>query len=288
MIPNNFEYFAPKSVPEAWSLLSKYQEDVKVLAGGHSLLPQMKLRLAAPKYVVDIGRIPGLAYIKEASGKISIGALTTHYALESSALLKQKCPLLSETAAAIGDVQVRNRGTIGGSLVHADPAADWPAAVLALDAELKVIGKSGERTIKAEDFFVEMMTTAIQPTELLTEIQIPQLPARTGSTYLKMHQKASGFAIVGVAARVTLDASQVCQEVGIGITGVTSKAYRAKSVEIELTGKKLDSAAIKQAAQKATDGIEALADLHASSEYRSHLSRVYTRRALEAALSRVK
>jgi len=134
MIPSNFEYFAPKSVPEALSLLSKYQEDVKVLAGGHSLLPQMKLRLAAPKYVVDIGRIPGLAYIKEADGKISIGALTTHYALESSALLKQKCPLLSETAAAIGDVQVRNRGTIGGSLVHADPAADCPAAVLALNA----------------------------------------------------------------------------------------------------------------------------------------------------------
>ena len=288
MIPSNFEYFAPKSVPEALSLLNKYQEDVKVLAGGHSLLPQMKLRLAAPKYVVDIGRIPGLAYIKEADGKISIGALTTHYALESSALLKQKCPLLSETAAAIGDVQVRNRGTIGGSLVHADPAADWPAAVLALNAELKVIGKSGERTIKAEDFFVEMMTTALQPTELLTEIRIPQLPARTGSTYLKMHQKASGFAIVGVAARVTLDANQVCQEVSIGITGVTSKAYRAKSVEAELRGKKLDSAAIKQAAQKATDGIEALADLHASSEYRSHLSRVYTRRALEAALSRVK
>ena len=288
MIPSNFEYFAPKSVPEALSLLNKYQEDVKVLAGGHSLLPQMKLRLAAPKYVVDIGRIPGLAYIKEADGKISIGALTTHYALESSALLKQKCPLLSETAAAIGDVQVRNRGTIGGSLVHADPAADWPAAVLALNAELKVIGKSGERTIKAEDFFVEMMTTAIQPTELLTEIRIPQLPARTGSTYLKMHQKASGFAIVGVAVRMTLDANQVCQEVSIGITGVTSKAYRAKSVEAELRGKKLDSAAIKQAAQKATDGIEALADLHASSEYRSHLSRVYTRRALEAALSRVK
>jgi carbon-monoxide dehydrogenase medium subunit len=288
MIPSTFEYFAPKSVPEALSLLTKYQEDVKVLAGGHSLLPQMKLRLAAPKYVVDIGRIPDLAYIKEGNGKISIGALTTHYALESSALLKQKCPLLSETAAAIGDVQVRNRGTIGGSLVHADPAADWPAAVLALDAELRVIGKSGERTIKAEDFFVEMMTTAIQPTELLAEIHIPQLPARTGSCYLKMHQKASGFAIVGVAARVTVDANQVCQEVGIGITGVASKAYRAKSVEAQLKGKKLDAAVIKQAAQKATDGIEALADLHASSEYRSHLCRVYTRRALEAALSKAK
>lgn len=288
MIPSNFEYFAPKSVPEALSLLSKYQEDAKILAGGHSLLPQMKLRLAAPRYVVDIGRIPGLAYIKEENGKISIGTLTTHYALESSALLKQKCPLLSETAAAIGDVQVRNRGTIGGSLVHADPAADWPAAVLALNAELRVMGKSGQRTIKAEDFFVEMMTTAVQSTELLVEIRIPQLPAHTGCTYLKMHQKASGFAIVGVAARVTLDANQTCQEVGIGITGVAPKVYRAKSVEAELRGKKLDLAAIRQAAQKATDGIEALADLHASSEYRSHLSRVYTRRALEAALSRAK
>src|SRR5437867_1913497 len=219
MIPSNFEYFAPKSVPEALSLLNKYQEDVKVLAGGHSLLPQMKLRLAAPKYVVDIGRIPGLAYIKEADGKISIGALTTHYALESSALLKQKCPLLSETAAAIGDVQVRNRGTIGGSLAHNDPAADWPAAMLALNAELKLIGKSGERVVKAEDFFLDMLTTALQPTELLVEVHVPAHPSHTGSTYLKMHQKASGFAIVGVAARLTVNNSQICQDAAIGITG---------------------------------------------------------------------
>src|SRR5438128_7562397 len=173
MIPSNFEYFAPKSVPEALSLLNKYQENVKVLAGGHSLLPQMKLRLATPKYVVDIGRIPGLAYIKEANGKISIGALTTHYALESSALLKQKCPLLSETAAAIGDVQVRNRGTIGGSLVHADPAADWPAAALALEAEFEIAGPGGRRTVKASEFFVEMMQSAVQANEILCEIRVP-------------------------------------------------------------------------------------------------------------------
>ena len=202
MIPSSFEYFAPKTVQEALGLLSKFPDEAKVLAGGHSLLPQMKLRLATPKYIVDIGRISALSSIKEEGAKLLIGALATHHSLESSALLKEKCPLLSETAAAIGDVQVRNRGTIGGSLVHADPAADWPATILALDAELKLVGPAGERVLKAEDFFVEMLTTALKPNELLTEIRIPQLPPRTGGTYLKMHQKASGFAIVGVAVRL--------------------------------------------------------------------------------------
>jgi len=288
MIPSNFEYFAPKSVQEALLLLDQHREDAKVLAGGHSLLPQMKLRLAAPRYVIDIGRIKDLAYIKEENGKISIGALTTHWTLESSALLRQKCPLLSETAAAIGDVQVRNRGTIGGSLVHNDPAADWPAAMMALDAELKLFGKGGERIIKAGDFLLDMLSTALQPTELLVEIRLSAQPPHTGSTYMKMHQKASGFAIVGVAARVTIDSSQVCQDVSIGITGVGSRAYRAKSVEAELKGKKLDSAVIRQASKRASEGVEALADLHASSEYRSHLACVYTRRALETARSRAK
>jgi aerobic carbon-monoxide dehydrogenase medium subunit len=288
MIPSNFEYFVPKSVQEALMLLDQHREDAKILAGGHSLLPQMKLRLAAPRYVIDIGRIKDLAYIKEENGKISIGALTTHWALESSALLRQKCPLLSETAAAIGDVQVRNRGTIGGSLVHNDPAADWPAAMMALEAELRLVGKGGERIIKAGDFLLDMLSTALQPTELLVEIRLSAQLPHTGSTYLKMHQKASGFAIVGVAARVTIDSSQVCQDVSIGITGVGSRAYRAKSVEAELKGKKLDSAVIRQASKRASDGVEALADLHASSEYRSHLACVYTRRALETALGRAK
>ncbi len=286
MIPNSFEYFAPKSVQEALVLLNQYQDDAKILAGGHSLLPQMKLRLSSPKYVVDIGRIPELAYIKEENGRISIGALTTHYTLESSSLLRQKCPLICETAAAIGDVQVRNRGTIGGSLAHNDPAADWPAAMLALDAELELVGKSGERTIKVSDFLQDMLTTVLQPGELLVEIRVTAHPARTGSAYLKMHQKASGFAIVGVAARVSVDGNKVCQDVGIGITGVGSKAYRARQVEVELKGKALDQTGIKKAAQHASDGVEALADLHASSEYRSHLARVYTARALQTALSR--
>ncbi len=288
MIPSSFEYFAPKTVQEALGLLAKYPDDAKVLAGGHSLIPQMKLRLAAPGVLVDIGRISGLSYIREDAGKLSIGATTTHHALESSALVKKKCALLSETAAEIGDVQVRNRGTIGGSLAHADPAADWPAAILALEAELKLTGPSGERRLKAEDFFVDMLATALSPNELLTEIGVPALPQRTGCAYLKMRQKASGFAIVGVAVRVTVDSNQVCQQIGIGITGVASKAYRPRSVENALKGQKLDRALIASSASKAAQGVDALADLHASAEYRVHLAGVYTRRAIETALARVK
>jgi aerobic carbon-monoxide dehydrogenase medium subunit len=286
MIPTRFEYFSPRSVQEALSLLERHSEDAKVLAGGHSLLPQMKLRLATPKRVVDISRVQGLDYIKERDGHILIGALATHYSLETSPLLKEKYPMLAETASAIGDVQVRNRGTIGGSLAHADPAADWPAAILASNAELHLMGTAGERVISAEDFFVDILTTALQPTELLVEIRIPQLPPRSGGSYLKMRQRASGFAIVGVAARVTLDSNQICRGVGIGITGVATKAYRAKAVEAELKGKRIDAALIGGAAQSAPDKVDVLADLHASSEYRAHLATVYTRRAVEAALSR--
>jgi len=287
MIPTRFEYFSPRSVQEALSLLERHSDDAKVLAGGHSLLPQMKLRLATPKAVVDINRIQGLNHIKESDGHILIGALATHYSLETSPLLKEKYPMLAETASTIGDVQVRNRGTIGGSLAHADPASDWPAAILASNAELHVMGSTGERVIGAEDFFVEILTTALQPKELLVEIRIPQLPPHTGGSYLKMRQRASGFAIVGVAARVTLDSNQICRDVGIGITGVATKPYRAKAVEAELKGKNLDPALIRRAAQRAPENVDTMADLHASSEYRAHLAAVYTRRALEAALSRV-
>ncbi|MEW5978110.1 MAG: xanthine dehydrogenase family protein subunit M [Acidobacteriota bacterium] len=288
MIPTSFEYYAPKSVQEALDLLDKHQEEAKVLAGGHSLIPQMKLRLAAPRYIVDIGRIRGLDSIREENGAIVIGALATHHALESSALLQQKCPLLSETAAAIGDVQVRNRGTIGGSLAHADPAADWPAAMLAHDAEFKLVGKAGERRIPAEDFFLEMLATTLQANELLTEIRVPRLPARTGGCYLKMAQQASGFALVGVAACLTVDANQVCQQAGIGVTGIAPKAYRARAVEAALKGRKVDSDLIQKASQKAVEGVEALSDLHASEEFRLHLAKVYTRRALETAFARIK
>ncbi len=199
MLPAPFDYQRPTSLAEAISLLAQ-NEDAKVLAGGHSLIPAMKLRLAQPNTIVDIGRIAELSYIREQDGKIAIGAMTTHFEIESSALLRERCPLLPEVARQIGDAQVRNKGTLGGSLVHADPAADWPAAVLALDAEFDVAGPKGRRTVRIADFFVEMMQSAVQQNEILCEIRLPLTPKSVA--YVKFAQKASGFAIAGVAALV--------------------------------------------------------------------------------------
>lgn len=287
MIPTQFEYLAPTTLQEALSLLSAHRDDAKILAGGHSLIPLMKFRLAAPKYLIDLGRVAGLAYIKEAGDQIAIGAMTTHHQIESSALLNQKCPLLSETAAAIGDVQVRNKGTIGGSVSHSDPAGDFPAAIVALDAEITAVGPNGERTIQASDFFVDLLTTALNADEIVTEIRVPISPARTSMAYLKVPQKASGFAVCGVAVRVTVDQNRVCQDIGIGITGIDVKAYRAAAVEQALKGQRLDAQTIAAASQKAVDGVDPSADIHASSDYRAHLAKVYTRRAIEAALARI-
>ncbi len=284
MIPECFDYHVPKSLAEASRLVAQFGADGKVLAGGHSLVPMMKLRLAAPKHLIDIGRIAELRYIREDGGKLQIGALATHFEIESSALLKAKCPLLPETAREIGDAQVRNKGTIGGSLAHADPAADWPAAVLALDAEIKAVSARGERWIPAREFFVEMLTTALQSDELLTAVRVPALPERAGDAYLKLHQPASGFAVVGVAVRLALNEKGAVAEVGVGVTGVGAKAYRATAVEDALRGK--SSKRIEEAATHAADGVEANSDLFASAEYRAHLARVYTRRALERALER--
>ena len=277
MYAANFDYVRAGSVDEAVALLKKRGDAAKVLSGGHSLIPAMKLRLARPSLVIDIGRIPGLSYIRESGAAIAIGATTTHHDVESSALLKQRSPLLAETASHIGDVQVRNRGTIGGSLVHADPAADYPAAILALDAEIDLVGPRGKRTIKAADFFVDLMQTAAAADEILTEIRIPVTPASVA--YVKTEQKASGFAIAGVA--VVADPSGV----RVGITGVAARAYRATAVERAL-GQQRTAAAIADAAAHAADGVQALADIHASAEYRAHLAQVNARRALERALAR--
>ena len=284
MYPAQFDYHSPASVQEAISLLGRLKDDAKVLAGGHSLLPMMKLRLAQPKHLIDLRKVPGLSGIKEDGGAIAIGALTTHYAVESSSLLKQKCPLLTETAGTIGDPQVRNMGTIGGSLAHADPAADYPAAVIALGAELVAEGPKGKRTIKVDDFFKGLLTTALQPQEILVEIRIPAWPAGTGTAYMKFPHPASRFAVVGVAALVTADGKKV----GVGITGAGTKATRARGVEAALAGKTLDAATIRAAAEKAADGVDVQADLQGSVEYKTHLLKVYCRRALEAALSRAK
>ena len=286
MIPSSFEYVAPKTLEEALSLLERHGGEAKLLAGGHSLLPLMKLRLAAPRTLIDLGRIRDLSYIREEGDKICIGAMTTHSAIESSGLLHKRAPLLAETAAEIGDVQVRNRGTLGGSAAHADPAADYPAALLALDAEFKVVSRNGERTVSARSFFVDMLTTALRPEEILAEIRFEPDPTGSGSAYKKLHQPASGFAIVGVAAQVSLDTSGNCREARVGITGVTGKAYRASRVEKELKGKKLDASVIARAAAHAAEGIQPLSDLHASGTYRAAMAEVYTRRALSEAVAR--
>jgi carbon-monoxide dehydrogenase medium subunit len=286
MIPSAFEYLRPTSLAEATRLLAAHPDDAKILAGGHSLIPMMKLRLASPSVLIDIGRLGELRGIREENGTIVLGANTTHYDAESSALLQQRCPLMSETAAAIGDVQVRNAGTIGGSIAHADPAADWPAAVLALDAQITLVKSTDSRTVGATDFFLELLTTAMESDEILTEIRVPANPARTGSAYLKVAQPASGFALTGVAAQVTLGSDNTVQQVAVAVTGVDNTAFRASATENALQGQAATEAAIEQAANLATEGVEGTDDIHASAEYRLHLTRVYTKRALLQAVQR--
>ena len=288
MIPAPFDYFAPTTLDEALSLLSQHGDEAKILAGGHSLIPAMKLRLAQPAMLIDLGRIKDLSYIREEDGEIRIGAMTTHYEIESSARLRAICPLLPECAAAIGDPQVRNKGTIGGSLAHADPAADWPAAIIALNAVLVATSASGERAIRADEFFIDIFTTALKQAEVLREIRIPVPPGRTGQAYLKAAQPASGFAVVGVGVSLTRGADDSCQAISVGITGVGPKAYRASAVEDALKGRALDEQTIKDAASHAVDGIDANSDLYASAEYCRHLATIYVRRAIEAALARSK
>jgi carbon-monoxide dehydrogenase medium subunit len=237
---------------------------------------------------VDIARIKELAYIREEDGQIRIGAATTHYQIESSDLLKQICPLLPDCASHIGDVQVRNKGTIGGSVAHADPAGDWPAAIIALGAEMIAIGKNGERAIKADDFFVDLLTTALEPGEILREIRINKTNGQAAQAYAKMHHPASGFAVVGVAANLSLSADGNCERASIGITGVSSKAYRASAVESALSGAKLDAQTISNASAHAADGVDINGDLFASADYRRHLASVYTKRAIEAAVAAAK
>lgn len=284
MIPASFEYLAPKSLKEAVNLLSAHREDVKLLAGGQSLVPLMKLRLAKPTYIVDLGRIPALNTISEQGDRIVLGSMTTHTQIENSKLLNDRCPLLPQTAATIADVQVRNQGTIGGSLAHADPAGDMPAAILALEAEMKAIGPNGERWIKADDFFLGLLMSTLEPDEILTEIRVPILE-KTKTAYLKAAQRASGFAVVGIAVCLKLDQDGSCRDITIGVTGVADKPYRAERVEKMLTGKKLESNLIEKAAAEVARDLDVIEDINGSKEYRSHLAQVYTIRAIQVAMS---
>ncbi len=290
MIPPKFDYVSPSSLQEAVALLSSHPDDAKVLAGGQSLLSVLKLRLARPGLLIDLGRIGGLSYIREdgqaagsgQGGTVAIGAMTTYAEIGASALLRDRCPLLPQAAAVIGDVQVRNRGTLGGSLAHADPAADMPAAVLALGAELRAVGPKGERTIRVEDFFQGLFATALAPDEILTEVRVPVLTGQR-CAYMKAARRPSDFAMVGVAVRLRSGKDGTCEDIAVGVTAVTDKPYRATGVEQRLRGRRLESKAIEEAATAVTDGVDVTENLSGSKAYRAQLARVYVARAIQAA-----
>jgi len=281
MIPARFDYERAGSVDEALELLGR--DDAKLLAGGHSLLPLMKLRLAQPALLVDIGRIEELSYVRDAGEQLAIGALTRHHDVANDPLVQEHCPIVSHAAGLIGDPQVRHRGTIGGSVAHGDPASDLPTVLLALDAELAVRGPGGETAVPAVDFFRGLFETALGPQDMLTEIRIPKLGSWTGWSYLKFNRRAQDWATVGVAALVRRDNGKV-EQASVALTNMGLTPLRATAVEDALAGSSADDAAA--AAEKADEGASPPSDTNASADYRRELSRVLTRRALEEALSR--
>jgi len=280
VIPTAFEYQRARSIDDALAKVAGH-DGAKFIAGGHSLVPLMKLRLSEPSMLVDVARIPGFGAIAEKNGKIEIGAGATHRDVASSSLLKQVCPVISDTASEIGDPQVRNRGTLGGSLAHADPAADYPAAMLAVDADIHLRGPKGARVVKASNFFQGLFTVDLAPGELIVEVQFA--PVLTAA-YAKLHQRASHFAIVGVAAAVEVKGG-VIQWARIGLTGAATHACRLTAVEQALAGQPAGRETIARAAALAN--VEDVnSDIHASQDYRRAMIPVFTRRALEAALAR--
>ncbi len=284
MIPQSFAYTAPSTIDEALALIAS---GAKPLAGGMSLIPMMKLRLAAPEHLVDLGRIKDLNYIREGQGQLHIGATATHYSVHSSALVLAKCPLLAETAGMIGDPQVRNMGTIGGSVAHADPSADYPAALQALEAQIVIKGPKSERAVSAHDFFLEAFATALEPGELIREVVVLVETQGTGTNYQKMLQPASGFAIVGIAVRLRKAGGKI-SFARIGVTGLSNVGYRAEGAEGALMNSAGTAADVLRAASLVAQGIDANSDLHASAHYRKHMAVVYAARAINAALGQVK
>jgi aerobic carbon-monoxide dehydrogenase medium subunit len=285
MFPAKFAYAAPGSLDEAVKLLA--DPDAKILAGGHSLLPLMKLRLAQPKLLVDIGRIPGLSYVRSEDGHLAIGAMTTYRELQHSADVERHTPVLAEAAHEVGNPQVRAKGTLAGALAHADPAGDLPAVALVLGGSIRAVGPDGERDIDLDGFFVDMLTTQLQEREIIREVRLKSQPAGTGGAYLKFDQPASHYALTGVCALISLDGNNIASA-RIGVTGVGPKAYRATAVEQALVGKPADEETVKAAVQSVADGIDVQGDIHASPDYRAHLARVYTRRAVLLAAERAR
>jgi carbon-monoxide dehydrogenase medium subunit len=287
MIPASFDYSSPKTLSEAISLLAKHGPDAKILAGGQSLIPLMKMRLAGPKHLIDLNGIGDLSYIKEADGHLTIGAMTREADLDASDLIRRKYPILADTAAVIGDPLVRNRATVGGNLAHADPANDHPATMLALGVEVVATGPKGKRTIPLTEFFTGLFTTSLNADEILTEIRIPIPPARSGGAYLKVERKVGDFAAAAVAAQITLDGNNI-KSAGIGLTNVGMTPIKAVRAEKSLQGRPADQKNIEEAARIASEEADPSDDLRGSADYKRSLIRVLTTRALHQAIARAK
>jgi carbon-monoxide dehydrogenase medium subunit len=286
MYPASFEYLSAKGIDEAIEWLRRYGEDAKLLAGGQSLVPMMKLRVARPKYLIDIHRIADLNYVREDAGSVHLGAMTRHVQIEDSQLIGEKLPILREAASEIGDAQVRNRGTIGGGLVEADPSGDYGAVVLALNAEMKCMSPRGERVIRAADFFTFSYTTALQSDEILTEVILPIPNSGSAGVYLKLERVAGDFAIASAAVQLSLDSNDACNQIGIGVTGAATVPQKALSVETLLRGKKITPELIDEAGRLIQEGAEPIEDLRGSAGYKKKALSAILRRALRTALQR--
>jgi CO/xanthine dehydrogenase FAD-binding subunit len=288
MKPNAFEYFAPSTVEEAIALLEKYEDEAKILAGGQSLVPILNFRLGRPEVLIDINNIKDLDHIKEEEGDLLIGALTRERDLELSPLVQEKCPILAEAVSFVGHVPIRNRGTIGGNLVHADPSSELPTVICCLDGEMKVVGPSGERTLEPEEFFLTYLTTSLEPSEILLEIKIPTLAQNTGWSFVELARRTGDFAIVGVATLLFMEQGGICKAARIALGGVAPTPVRATEAEELLAGQKITDELIKKAAREAEEATETEPDYHASAEYRKDMARVFVQRGLREALGRVK
>jgi aerobic carbon-monoxide dehydrogenase medium subunit len=286
MIPPAFDYHAPSSLSEAVALLTRYRDTAKVLSGGQSLLPMLKLRLAQSEHLVDIGRIPGLEYVEEKDGMLRVGGATRESFLERSEIVRSRYPILMDTARVIADPLVRNRATVGGNLAHGDPANDHPATMIALQAQVVAVGPGGERVISIDDFFQGLYATALQPDEILTEIRIPAPPPRSGGAYAKLERKVGDFATAAAAVQLTLSASGAVERVRIALTNMGTTPIRAAAAEKALAGRAPDAAALADAARLAGQAAHPKADRRGEVEYKREMARVMTRRALEAALAR--
>ncbi|MBI4529602.1 MAG: xanthine dehydrogenase family protein subunit M [Deltaproteobacteria bacterium] len=286
MYPASFEYLIPKDLKDATALLGRYGNTAKLLAGGQSLVPMMKLRLARPKYLIDLNRLPGLSYIKESNGFVHCGAMTRHFVFEKSPLINEKLPLIAEAATHIADAQVRNRGTLGGALAQADPSGDWGPVILALNARLKCVGLEGERVIEAKDFFSFAYTTALQDNEILAEVAFPLQEKATCGVFLKLEKVSGDFAIVSVALQLGVDQNNVCRAIGIGLGGAGITPIKPDSVEHFLLGKPMTADLIEQAARMISEQASPIDDLKGSADYKKKVLKVLFNRAVATALQK--